>query len=163
MNKRAACIFGFLLVLTCHVTAQQISVTRLKENYLRDDVGLLDREQRSAIINILERQAKKSLGRIYLDIIETLPEGQSVEQYARRRLNEHPRMADEKADKIMLVVVVKDRFVRIETSRDVSQILTDDYCHQVNREIMIPRFKSGGYYAGIKAGIEALIKKLEKP
>jgi uncharacterized protein len=72
-------------------------------------------------------------------------------------------MANEKADKIMLVVTLKDKAVRIETSRDVWPILSDDYCHRVNREIMIPKFKSGAYFVGIKAGIEALIRKLDNP
>jgi uncharacterized protein len=154
----------FLIVLlACPVTAQEVYITPLRGDYLRDDVGLLDREQRKEIIDLLEKQGQKTLGRIYLDILDNPPSGLTIDQYAHKRLNERPRMPNERADKIMLVVALQNRAVRIETSREVWPILSDDYCHQVNREIMIPKFKRGAYFAGIRAGIEALIKKLNSP
>jgi uncharacterized protein len=159
MNRLAA--FFLIALLASPVTAQEIHITPLREDYLQDDVGLLDREQRKEIIGLLEEQGQKTLGRIYLDILNSLPPGLTIEQYARKRLNERPRMPLEKADKIMLVVVLQNKAVRIETSRDVWTILSDAYCHHVNREIMIPKFKRGAYFAGIVAGIHALIKKLE--
>lgn len=161
MNKLAP--YFLLIFLVSSVAAQEFSITPLKEQYLRDDVGLLDRTQRETIIGLLEKQSQKSLGRIYLDIIDRLPAGQTIEQYARKRLNEQSRMPGEKADKIMVAISLKDRTVRIETSRDVWTILSDDYCRQINREVMIPKFKSEAYFAGIKAGIEAIIRKLNNP
>ena len=161
MKKLVPYFLVFLLL--CPVTAQEISVAPLKEDYLRDDVGLLDREQRKVIIGQLEQQSQKPLGRIYLDILEKLPPDLTIDQYARKRLNEHPRRPNERADKIMLVVVLQSKAVRIETSRDVWPKLSDDYCHYINREVMIPKFKSGSYFAGIKAGIEALIRRLNIP
>ena len=161
MNKLAA--FFLVILLACPVTAQEVHITPLREDYLRDDVGLFAREQRKEIIGLLEKQAQKTLGRIYLDILDKLPPGLTIDQYAYKRLNERPRMPNERADKIMLVVVLENKAVRIETSRDVWPILSDEYCHQVNREIMIRKFKRGAYFAGIRAGIEALIKKLNSP
>ena len=161
MNKLAA--FFLIVLLACPVTAQEVHITPLREDYLRDDAGLLDREQRKELIGLLEKQAQKTLGRIYLDILDKLPPGLTIDQYAYKRLNERPRMPNERADKIMLIVALENKAVRIETSRDVWPILSDDYCHQVNREIIIPKFKRGAYVAGIRAGIEALIKKLNSP
>src|SRR5436305_10253065 len=134
MNKLAA--FFLIVLLFCPVTAQEVHITPLREDYLRDDVGLLDREQRKEIIGLLEKQEQKTLGRIYLDIIDKLPSGLTIDQYAHKRLNEQPRRAKERADKIMLVVALENKAVRIETSRDVWSILSDDYCYEVNREIM---------------------------
>ena len=163
MYKLTAYLLALLLICPSYAAAQQLNVTPLKEHYLRDDVGLFDREQRGIIVSLLEKQNKKPLGRIYLDILEKLPTGESVAAYARRRLNDQPRLPGEKEDKIMLVVILKDKMVRIETSRDVWPVLSDEFCHQVNREIMIPKFKSGDYYAGIKAGLEGIIRKLAIP
>jgi uncharacterized protein len=165
LNKLTPILLLFLLV---HITAyraapQEIHIlTPSDVSYLRDDVGLLSLKQRERIISLLERHNKKSQGRIYLDIIPHLPTGKTIEQYARERLNTQPSLASEKADKIMLVVALENKIVRIETSRDVWEVLTDEYCHRVNREIMIPKFKTGDYYSGIEAGIKALIEKLEK-
>jgi uncharacterized membrane protein YgcG len=141
-------------------TSQEVHITGEKENYLRDEVGLLNREQRTVIIALLEKQSSKPLGRIYLDFLDRVPATMNIEEYARKRLNESPRLPKEKIDKIMLVVALKDHALRIETSRDVRTILTDEYCHQVNREVAIPKFRSGAYFEGIRDAIEALSNKL---
>ena len=161
MNNLAS--FLLIVLLTSLVTAQEAHITPLRADYLRDDVGLLDRVERKEIIGLLEQPGQKPLGRIYLDILDKLPPGLTIDQYAHKRLNERPRMANEKIDRILLVVALQSKAVRIETSRDVWPILSDEYCHQVNREIIIRKFKKGAYVAGIKAGIEALIKKLNSP
>jgi len=152
-----------VLLLLCQAAGQELRVTRLNEGYLRDDVGLFDREERKVITDLLQEQSQKPLGRIYLDILEKLPSDLTIEQYARKRLNDSFRIPTDKSDKIMIVVVLKDRAVRIETSRDVWPKLPDEYCHQVNREVMIPKFKTGAYFAGLKVGIEALMEKLNAP
>src|ERR1051325_10629847 len=90
MNRFAPYIL--VLLLFCQVAAQEVRTIPPKEDYLRDDVGLLDREQRRVIIGLLEKQSQKSLGRIYLDILDKLPPDLTIEQYARKRLNEQPRM-----------------------------------------------------------------------
>ena len=130
MNKLAA--FFLIVLLACPVTAQEVHITPLREDYLRDDAGLLDREQRKELIGLLEKQAQNTLGRIYLDILDKLPPGLTIDQYTHKRLNERPRMPNERADKIMLIVALENKAVRIETSRDVWPILSDDYCHRVN-------------------------------
>jgi len=161
-NRLITFLFVFLLACACHTTAQKITITESEASYLCDEVGLLNEEQRQEILSLLTEHNKKSLGRIYLDIIQKLPAGKTIEQYSYDRLNEQPRNTNERTDKILLAVVVEDKSVRIETSRDVWPILSDDYCHRVNREIMIPKFKTGAYFDGIRSGIEALIQKLEK-
>ena len=162
-NKLTIFFFLSLIICSSSTSAQSVSVTQLEATFLRDDIGLLNREQQQEITGLLTEHNKKFPGRIYLDLLHKLPDGKTIQQYAYDRLNEQPRMPDEKADKILIVVAISDKAVRIETSRDVWQVLSDDYCRQVNREIMIPKFKLGEYFAGIKSGIEALINKLEKP
>jgi uncharacterized membrane protein YgcG len=71
MKKLAPSFLVFLLL--CPVTAQEVSLTPLKEDHLHDDLGLLDKEQRNAIISLLEQQSQNSLGSIYLDMFEKLP------------------------------------------------------------------------------------------
>ena len=161
-NKLITFFFLLLLASACHTTNQKLTLTQSEASYLHDDAGLLNGQQRQEILSLLTKHNEKSLGRIYLDIIQKLPAGKTIQQYAYDRLNEQTRMSNERADKILLAVAVEDKSVRIETSRDVWPILSDDYCHRVNREIMIPKFKTGEYFIGIKSGIEALIEKLEK-
>src|ERR1044071_1019538 len=102
-----AFFFLLLLICACTSTAQKVNVTQLEEDFLRDDVGLLDTEQRQEIISLLTGHNKKALGRIYLDIIQKLPEGKTIQQYAYDRLNEQGRMANDKADRILVAFALE--------------------------------------------------------
>ena len=57
-----------ILFTACQIAAQEARITPLEESYLRDDAGLLNREQREVIFTLLERHNKQNLGRIYLDV-----------------------------------------------------------------------------------------------
>ncbi len=137
------------------------SSSAAKEQYVTDAANLLSREQMEEISALLEEHNQKGLGRIYLCIIEGLPEGKTIEEYSYEKINEKPRRADEKRDKILIAVAMQNRTLRIETSQDVWPVLTDEYCKKITSEVMIPKFKQGEYYQGIKDGITNLLHKLE--
>ena len=68
----------------------------------------------------------------------------------------------ERNDRILVVVALKDRKLRIETSREVWELLTDEECATIIQEQFIPQFREGNYYQGIHDGIVAMISQLEE-
>lgn len=53
------------------------------------------------------------------------------------------------------------RTIRISTGYGTEQYLTNDECKEVIDKYIIPEFKNGNYYKGIKAGLLQLIKLWE--
>ncbi len=53
------------------------------------------------------------------------------------------------------------RKVRIEVGYGLENKLMDDEAKKIIDEIMLPHFKNGDYFTGIKAGLEAVLKEIE--
>jgi uncharacterized protein len=96
-----------------------------------------------------------------LQILRKLPIDASIEDYAVAKIREGAS-PNEKFSRILVVVAMENRKLRIETSESISLILTDQYCKEVIDDVMVPRFKQSQYFAGIRAGISALIERLEQ-
>lgn len=129
---------------------------------LIDRAGLLTREQRNEIHDILDDHNKKGPGKIFVLTTDELPPNTSIEDYAFAQALERLSAPYEKNDHILLVVALKNRKVRIEASPNVSPLVPDDFCKKVIDERIVPRFKEAEYYAGIRAGIISLIDKLKQ-
>ncbi|MEI7801346.1 MAG: TPM domain-containing protein [Bacteroidota bacterium] len=62
---------------------------------------------------------------------------------------------------ILIVVSTTQREVRISTGLGMEQLLTDDMCHQVVYDKILPSFKKGNYPEGIINGVKEIIRLLE--
>jgi uncharacterized protein len=156
----------FLFLISCKALSltvdQTSSNTQMSEPYIDDNVGLLTNEQVNELSALLDRHNRTELGRLYLCIIEKLPDGKTIEQYTYEKINEKPKEPNERRDKILLLMAMENRQLRIETSRDVWPILTDEFCKEITSKVIVPKFKREQYYNGIKEGIMAMIEKLKE-
>jgi hypothetical protein len=129
---------------------------------LSDEAQLLSREQATEISKLLEAHNAHGPGRIYVVIIKQLPPGVTIEQYALKKINERPRGNNEKADRVLVAIAVDDRKLRIETSKEVRELLPNAFCKNVIDDTITPRFKQEKYYEGLHAGISALSARLRQ-
>ena len=65
----------------------------------------------------------------------------------------------EKNNGLVLLVCKPCQQVTIATGNGTKKVLTDDICQNVINEKIIPEFKKGDFYNGIKKGVEELIEK----
>ena len=128
---------------------------------LVDEAGVLSDKERDEIKKLISAYNEKGPGRIYVVVIDKLPPGTSIEQFASARINQPPLGANEKADRVLLAVAVQDRKMRIETSKDVWALLPDAFCKSVIDKVIAPRFKEKNYFQGIRDGVSALSSKLK--
>ncbi len=63
----------------------------------------------------------------------------------------------EKNNGVLLAIFMEDRKLRLEVGYGLEETLTNTFCkHIIDREI-IPEFKKGKYYDGIKKGLRRTI------
>ena len=129
---------------------------------LYDDANILNDEENMAISDILSVHNSKGPGRISILTIKELPKEVSIERYAYGFINAIPTFENEKKDRILLLISVKDRKMRIETSKDVWGALTDTECAHIIKDVIAPEFKKNRYSDGINAGLLAIINELKK-
>ncbi|RZL10412.1 MAG: TPM domain-containing protein, partial [Pedobacter sp.] len=63
----------------------------------------------------------------------------------------------EKNTGVLLLIAVGDRKMAIQTGYGMEGVLPDIYTKQIQENNIKPYFKSGDYYSGINAGVDAII------
>jgi uncharacterized protein len=139
---------------------QESAEQLVAEKLIYDKAKLLTDKECSSITALLSKHNKNGPGTISVLTITELPGEITIERYANELIRGFSIAGIGRGDNVLLLIAVKNRKLRIETSKGVSDLLADDYCHKIIEEFIAPRFKQKQYYHGIKAGVLAMIDKL---
>ena len=125
-----------------------------------DLTGTLNAQQSQALEQTLaEFEARKGAQIAVLLVPTTQPE--TVEQYAVR-VQESWRLGRKGVDDGVLLVVAKnDRKLHIEVGYGLEGILPDAIAKRVIEDDIVPRFKEGDFYGGIRAGVDRVMRVVE--
>jgi len=83
---------------------------------------------------------------------------ESIEQYAVRVFEQWRLGRKGVDDGVLLVVAKNDRELRIEVGYGLEGVLTDATSSRIINENIVPYFKRGDFTAGIKAGVERILR-----
>lgn len=125
------------------------------DGWVTDRAGLLSADEQRTLEEELEAYAKKSGHQI---TVVTMPDlgGRSIEEFALQIFREWKVGREGVSDGAVLAISKADRAVRIEVGRGLEGALTDSVSGRIIRDVIVPRFKSGDFYAGISAGVKAI-------
>jgi uncharacterized protein len=125
-----------------------------------DLTNTLNAQQRGALEQTLaEFEARKGAQVAVLMVPTTQPE--TVEQYAVR-VQEAWKLGRKGVDDGVLLVVAKnDRKVHIEVGYGLEGILPDAIAKRIIENDIVPRFKEGDFYGGIRAGADRIMRVVE--
>ena len=133
----------------------EVPVPKLQSR-VTDLTSISTAEQRQALeTRLAEFEARKGAQIAVLILPTTQPE--TIEQYARRVLDEWKLGRKGIDDGALLLVAMDDRKVRIETQYGLEGVLPDAIAKRIVDEIIVPRFKQKDFYGGISAAIERMI------
>jgi uncharacterized protein len=127
---------------------------------VNDLTGTLTAQQRSELEQILgDFETKKGSQIAVLMVRTTKPE--TIEQYAVR-VQESWKLGRKGVDDgVLLVVAKEDRRVHTEVGYGLEGILPDAVAKRIIDEDIVPRFKQGDFYGGIRAGIQRIMQVVE--
>lgn len=126
-----------------------------------DYAQLLTNAERAEVQMLLTEHNRIKFGMVRLIVLPRLPKNVPIEEFARATLLVDLAMPDARQDRVHLVIALEDRRLRIATSDLVQAVLSDEYCQEVVDNQLIPNFKKGEYVVGIRAGLAAILVKLE--
>ena len=125
------------------------------EHRVNDYAGILSSTQRDTLENLLLETENKTSSQVLLMTINSL-EGESLEDYSMKVVEKNKPGQKEFNNGVLLLVAVKDRGIRIEVGYGLESIITDLKSGYIIREFIIPYFKKGDCYDGIKQGLAAV-------
>ncbi len=84
-------------------------------------------------------------------------DGGSIEDYAIRVFEKNKLGRKGKDNGVLIVVAKADRKVRIDVGYGLEGVLTDALTSQITTREITPHFKTGDFYAGLLAGVKAIM------
>lgn len=134
------------------VPALKARVTDLTASFTPDQAGRLEQK-------LAGFEARKGSQIAVLIVPTTRPE--TIEQYSIRVAEQWKLGRKGVDDGALLLVAKDDRALRIEVGYGLEGVLPDVVAKRIIEDIIVPRFKSGDFYAGIDTGVDAMIKVVE--
>jgi uncharacterized protein len=121
-----------------------------------DETGTLSPEQRSSLeATLKDFESRKGAQISVLMVPTTQPE--TIEQYSMRVVEQWKLGRKKIDDGAMLIVAKNDRAVRIEVGYGLEGALNDATSSRIIHETIVPRFRQGDFYGGVKAGLDSMM------
>jgi uncharacterized protein len=150
-----------LLFIACLLpsVAAATDIPALKAR-VTDVTGTLNGQQSAALEQTLaEFEARKGAQIAVLLVPTSQPE--TIEQYAVRVFESWKLGRKGVDDGALLVIAKNDRKLHIEVGYGLEGILPDAVAKRIIDDDIVPRFKQGDFYGGIRAGVDRMMRVVE--
>ena len=155
-TRRLNTILLSLLIFLMMVPLVALEVPQLQRR-VTDLAGVMSPSQASNLEQKLYLYERSSSNQIAVLIVNSL-EGEALESYAMRVAEKWQLGQADRDNGALLLISVQDRRIRIEVGYGLEGALTDLQSSTIIRNEIAPFFRQGNYYAGIDAGVTAMIQ-----
>ncbi len=150
-------VFLFLLfILFSTIAALALEVPVRPEGRVTDRTGTLSRREVAALDQKLEAFEKETTNQIAVLLIPSL-QGDSLEDFSIRLAEKWKIGQKGKNNGAILLAVKNEKKLRIEVGYGLEGALPDAVAGSIIRNEIGPQFKEGRFYAGIEAGLNAIM------
>ncbi len=151
--RKTILIFLILSLAEFSFSQQEIPTIRQRVN---DETRTLSRNEIRTLEKTLYDFENKTSNQIVVLMVSSL-EGQSLEEYSYRIAEKNKVGKKGRDNGVFLFIAKEDRKIRIEVGYGLEGVLTDALSSQIIRQVIVPRFREGDFFAGISDGIEAIM------
>ena len=155
-TRRLNTVLLSLLIFLLMVPLVALDVPQLQRR-VTDLAGAMSPSQVSRLEEKLYLYERSSSNQIAVLIVSSL-EGEALESYAMRVAEKWQLGQQDKDNGALLLISVQDRRIRIEVGYGLEGALTDLQSSMIIRNEIAPQFRQGNYFAGIDAGVTAMIQ-----
>jgi uncharacterized protein len=155
-QRKKLSFIAILLILAAAISAQALEVPPKPKGRVSDYTSILTGAQIEALNRTLAEFENQTTNQIAVVLIPTLA-GDSLEDYSIR-LAEKWQVGQKGRDNgVILVIVTKDRKIRIEVGYGLEGVLPDSLAGDIIRQVIAPKFRQGRFFEGIEAGVTAIM------
>jgi len=125
-----------------------------------DNAEILKPATRDALTTALGAHEQATGNQVVVLTVPTIGDD-SIEGYATKVFENWKLGQKGKDNGVLVIVVPKDRKMRIEVGYGLEGTLPDAVASRIIRNVMTPQFKNGDYDKGVTDGVAAIIGQLE--
>ena len=138
---------------------EKFKETKLKGQIINDYDSVFNTTQRKELSDILYKYNIKTTRQIVVVTIDSIKPYSNIQKFTTD-LGKYWGVGTAEKDNGLIILLCKPcGQIQIGTGTGTELILTDGICKEVIDKIIIPEFKNGEFYSGIKKGVTKLIEK----
>jgi uncharacterized protein len=157
MKRLLFIVIGLFCFCLMSISAQAQSAVPALESAVTDNASALSPAQRLELENILTTFSKEKGSQIAVLIVKST-EPEQIEQYSIRVADAWKLGRKGIDDGVLLVVATEDRRIRIEVGYGLEGAVPDARAKRIIEDYILPKFRQGEVYSGIRAGVDVLIQ-----
>ncbi len=155
-------VIGFFLILLSSTLFSQTDFKFPdKLGYVNDFEKIFSGEQILELNKIIEKQEKETTNQIVIVTIDSFAPFETLFDYSLKLANDWGVGRKDKNNGIVIVFGKQIRQIRIQVGYGLEKKLKDEEAKKIIDNVMIPNFKNGDYFMGIKNGLNEIIKEIE--
>jgi len=151
----ALLLFSGLALLGVSVTPCALQEVPANDGWVTDLADMLTPEQERSLEALMESYKSGSGHEMALLTVPDLG-GRTIEELALNVGRSWNIGREGEHDGALLLVARDERELRIEVGRGLEGTLVDSLCARIIRDVIVPEFKQGRHYEGMRKGIEAM-------
>lgn len=157
---------GFILILFSQaIISQNNNPKEFKfptyVGYVNDFEEIFTKDQISVLNKIIEKQEKETSNEIVIVSIQSYAPYSALFEYSLELANYWGIGKKDKNNGIAIVFGKQIRQIRIQVGYGLENKLKDEESKKIIDNTIIPEFKKGDFYTGIKNGLVEIIKEIE--
>lgn len=125
-----------------------------------DLTGTLSGSQQAELENTLQAFEQKKGSQVAVLIVPTT-QPESIEQYSIRVATQWKLGRKGVDDGVLFLVAKNDRALRIEVGYGLEGALPDALCNRIIDGFVVPRFREGDFYGGIRDGVSRILGTIQ--
>jgi uncharacterized protein len=129
--------------------------------YVNDFESIFTRKQAKSLEKMIQKHQHKTTNQITIVTVDSIQPYTSVQKYTLDLFNEWGVGLKDKNNGIVILFGKKIRQISITVGRGLESKLSNEECQQIINNIIVPEFKKGDYYNGVKMGLEAVMKEIQ--
>lgn len=129
--------------------------------YVNDYEKIFSDEQIDSLTSIIKKHQEKTTNQIALVTIDSFAPYKTLFDYSLDLFNTWGIGTKEKNNGVAIVFGKNIRQIRIMVGYGLEKKLKDEEAKRIIDDTIIPEFKKGGFYTGIKKGLLEVIKEIE--
>jgi uncharacterized protein len=157
-TPRVVYLFVLAMLMWNLVTAQR-GIPELWGTHVHDEAHILKQTTVDDLERKLTAHQDSTSNEIGILIISSL-DGDVLEDYSLRVVEKWKLGKKGKDNGVLLLIVVDEHKMRIETGYGLEGVLTDAVCSRIIRNEIAPYFRQNNYDDGVTAGINAIVKAI---
>ncbi len=156
-------IILLILLFGVLVTVQSAFALKIPKliGRVNDYATVLTSDQKASFNNLLKEVETANSAQVVLLTINSL-EGENLEDFSMTVAEKWKLGQKNKDNGVLLLIVVKDKKIRIEVGYGLEGVLTDLKCGYIIRQLIVPDFKKRNFYEGINEGLTAITGLITK-